>query len=294
MTFVECIEDGVLNVEVSATADNTNGTPLDNIEATIYGPITGDCPDVITTAAAFQDCNTGTDLDDGLEDDIIPVIDLTVPAAIPKAGEVYIVIVDSDGDGDITIAPQAGGALPLELLSFEAVCINNFKKRLTWVTDNEIDIRNFIIERAFIGTDDWIQLDTETPRGGVDRQTIYTYIDNYTIGDAYYRLRIIEADGSFSFSEVSVTDCEPATFNIPHIYPNPTSGELTMIYESLDRTPIKFELLDVLGRVLMTEVLLPSTGLNVKVIDFANLSAATYFIRLNDGKQQLVEKVTKF
>ena len=199
-----------------------------------------------------------------------------------------------DNDAQPDFRDNITDLLPLELISFSVDCITEFKNRVTWVTANEQNIRSFVIERALLGTDDWVQLATEQPRGSQDRQALYTFIDSYTIGEAYYRLRIVENDGSYTFSNVIVTDCAPATFNIPHIYPNPTVGDLTIIYESVDGKPIQFELVDVLGRILMTEELLPTVGLNVKQIDVAELSAGNYFIRLNNGKNQVVEKVVKY
>ena len=114
----------------------------------------------------------------------------------------------------------AGGAnpLPLTLLSFEAVKQSK-KVLLHWTTDNEVNTNKFIVERSAEGTTYKTIADVlALNRNGVNN---YYLADEQPLsGMNFYRLRLIDKDGSYRYSPVRKINFGAAEDDIA-IYPNP-------------------------------------------------------------------------
>jgi len=72
------------------------------------------------------------------------------------------------------------------------------------------------------------------------------------------------------------------------LYPNPTTGQLTINSEQL--TINNVEIFDVFGKKLLSHTvnLTPHT-----VLDIAHLSAGVYFVKIHTEKGEVVRKVLK-
>ena len=110
--------------------------------------------------------------------------------------------------------------LPLELIAFtaeqEAEAL-----RLRWTTATEQDASHFTIERMH-GTEEWVAI-ADVPASGTSHHEVrYAYLDpSAEHGHNYYRLRMVNEDGSFTWSPTV-----HALFRStgPAVYPNPSSG----------------------------------------------------------------------
>jgi len=125
----------------------------------------------------------------------------------------------------VALAPQAVSVLPLNLLSFNAV-YNNGVVNTSWTTANEVNTSNFIVERSADGSH-FTGIGTVTAKDNFS-------INNYTFDDiaplegvSYYRLKMTDKDGSYTYSQVvKINRVLAASFNC---YPNPvTAGMLTV------------------------------------------------------------------
>jgi hypothetical protein len=96
------------------------------------------------------------------------------------------------------------GVLPLILVSFSAG-LKYSQVVLNWKTENEDNVNFFEIEYSSTGRDDWRILQTIASmaenRGGYS----YSYADNNTPkADRYYRLKMSDNNGSFSYSSIQL------------------------------------------------------------------------------------------
>ena len=112
----------------------------------------------------------------------------------------------------------------------------------------------------------------------------YSYTD-YGIhgGDNYYRLVQVDYDGTRTVSEIVVANCiEPETSE-PEVeaYPNPFSGELTLVLDNFDNRPATIEVYDMLGKlVFMQKADAPQNSYQT-VLNLSNLSPAAYTVRVS-------------
>jgi len=144
--------------------------------------------------------------------------------------------------------------LPLKLLSFTAKKQNGKDVLAEWTTGEEYNISRFEIEVAK-GNSDY-QLNRFTRIGSVNSQGNSNGEHRYSFTDLeinksdvrYYRLKIIEADGSFSYSAI-----RPVVFTNDvqwQVYPNPSAGVFNLTYQLADRESLTVRVYDATGKTI--------------------------------------------
>lgn len=129
-----------------------------------------------------------------------------------------------------TWVPQV---LPLHLLSFTAALDKNKNVQLKWTTAQSINVRHFELERSTDGKH--FQYTATIPCLNQQPEREYSFLDyNAHIGKGYYRLKIVDLDGVFVYSNVIHIDAHTAaTIKIGILggkmikvhYPNPIQKE---------------------------------------------------------------------
>jgi len=133
--------------------------------------------------------------------------------------------------------------LPVELLRFDASACGS-SVCLAWSTASERDNDRFEVERSADALD-FPPIGSVPGAGNSTMYRNYGYIDRSPLqGTGYYRLRQVDANGDFTFSEV-----RPVTFyqnDPPVLFPNPVHDELRILgYDAVRQGPV--ELYNMLG-----------------------------------------------
>ncbi len=212
-------------------------------------------------------------------------------------------VVDEPGDYDLAVMDAVSACnfqlevgclklLPIELASFEGNCQDG-EYTLIWTTASESNVSHFLVERSIDGAN-YTSVGEVAATGNSTTTQTYGFKDATGISrQYYYRIRAIEFSGTETVSRVEVVACLSGGFGVLDVYPNPTQDEVAITYEVNDRDRVQLKLVDVLGRTMSEETLTPDIGLNRTVINMSNLASAVYFIVLDDGTQQSIEKVVK-
>lgn len=168
--------------------------------------------------------------------------------------------------------------LPVKLVNFRAMKVNN-QSKLSWRTEEEAEFDHFLVERSTDGN-----LFTTTgrvdARGGTATITDYDFTDaSPARGKNFYRLRIVNQDGSYQFSDVRLLDFN-RDGNFIEVFPNP-SGNRLLIRHNLQARFITIAVRDLAGRLLKQETRPNSTPTE---LDLGSLSSGIYTITLmGDG-----------
>ncbi len=165
--------------------------------------------------------------------------------------------------------------LPVELIYFDAM-IEAGATKLVWETALEINNKGFEIERSQDGIF-WDVITFQEGQGTSQEPHFYTYLDREPfVGDNYYRLKQIDEDGHFEYSEIKhLVFSEKKNFEI---FPNPASEFLQIDYAS---EISQIQIFDALGnRVLNIEE-------EQKRIDISLLPEGIYFIELIDNGHKM-------
>ncbi|QQR97683.1 MAG: T9SS type A sorting domain-containing protein [Sphingobacteriales bacterium] len=180
-----------------------------------------------------------------------------------------------------------GGPLPVELLSFNGY-FSNSSNVLEWVTLSEINSQKFVIEKSINATN-WTAIGEVAAAGNSNQRLEYTFIDvNPEVGNNYYRLKIIDFDGTYSYSGVIDILVDGITENkIVNLYPNPTnrSTTITTTLSSVQNQTARIDIVDMLGRIMLSQNVELTSGYNNIKLD-VNVLNGTYVLRYidNNGK----------
>ncbi len=172
--------------------------------------------------------------------------------------------------------------LPIELLNFDV--INQEENvALNWATATEKNTNYFYIERSDDALN-WKEINKVKAAENSNRTLYYETLDNQPInGVSYYRLKILDLDGSFSYSPIkSINRTKKEVFVV--FYPNPSSG-IVNLSSSYKLSDITYQIFDVTGKQLSVQI--TEQNENKISFDFSSLSKGLYFINVfaPDGTQ---------
>jgi hypothetical protein len=179
------------------------------------------------------------------------------------------------------------GTLPVKFLTFTATLENVNKTILRWQTTDEVNNDFFAIEKSIDGIN-FTEI-TQVEPGTNTSVNSYQYIDNNLIkGKAYYRIRQVDLDGSFIYSEIKSVEILHEDLFI--IYPNPFSNSVTILSTSYFEDPVEIIITEASGKkVFHSEMILT----NEHEISLTNLSQGIYFIYLKGKEGVQIEKLMK-
>ncbi|MBT8387737.1 MAG: T9SS type A sorting domain-containing protein, partial [Ignavibacteria bacterium] len=174
--------------------------------------------------------------------------------------------------------------VPVELTSFSAVPESG-KIRLIWATAAETNNQQFEIQRRTINQEkigEWLLVGYREGKGTTTEPQHYNYLDdisNINANAFEYRLKQVDFNGSYSFSEViRVSNLVPAEYNLEQNYPNPFNPSTEIKFSIPQTTKVSLKVFDVMGRevtALIDEQL--EAGKHSLVFNAANLSSGVYY-----------------
>ena len=117
-------------------------------------------------------------------------------------------------------------SLPLELTDFYIKDASLAGVDIAWYVEMEESIHSYIIERSTDGML-FLPIGQELSLDHFIVSNQYAHIDLHPIaGQSYYRLKIMEEDGSYTYSKTISQWLEPK--DLVSIYPNPTRGRIVI------------------------------------------------------------------
>jgi hypothetical protein len=209
-----------------------------------------------------------------------------VPSVFSPHGNGYKAVFDVNSFSTFYVHPNSYpfSPLPVELVLFTG-WNENTVNRLQWITASEQNTLKFEIQKN-TGNGIWNTIGFKDAAGSSNVRITYNFNDvNPSVGDNYYRLKIIDIDGTFSYTDViSIKLNEAVVNNFSAIYPNPTDGWLNVEIQSTANYDTKIAVYDIVGKKVLDKQYTLVKGVNILKMDFANLSKGAYVIQFNDNK----------
>jgi len=152
------------------------------------------------------------------------------------------------------------GTLPVTLTEFSA-SQNSQGIMLSWTTTFEKDFDYFLVERANQDLE-FLPITKVEGKGNLNKVTVYNYLDRFPAhGKNYYRLKSVDLDGSFEYSNVVIAEWDGKSGGVI-IYPNPiTNHAFTLALNDAVSVPTSLILCDTRGYVVYEALLDASTTL---------------------------------
>ncbi len=185
--------------------------------------------------------------------------------------------------------------VPVELMSFTASVTNN-GVILNWKTATETNNLGFEIYRNT--GNEWDKIGFVSGAGNSTEFNDYSFTDNSTLsGTVLYRLKQIDYDGSFEYSDiVEVTREIVNKFYLSQNYPNPFNPSTVIKYAvpaELSSSYVRLEVYDILGNLVSTLVNGKQSAGEYEVnFNGDNLSSGVYIYKLSIGNNIAVKRMT--
>lgn len=213
----------------------------------------------------------------------------------PTPGATYLITFDGNGGEVCTMnfAITNVVVLPIELLAFDAVKLNN-SVSLFWSTASETNNNFFSIER----TNDAVNYETIATVKGAGNSTQlkeYSALDAKPLaGTSYYRLKQVDYDGKVSYSALKTVEFKeliPLSFDV---IPNPAGEENILLnFSGSGNSNVNFTIFDVTGKKISSQSLsLDGEGKNSYLINNnLHLSPGIYIIKAENGSEMMAKKL---
>ena len=208
------------------------------------------------------------------------------------------------GNGDVTIHYYMNGTnynedwwivkltpdlLPLSLLSFKAALVpfqgGIESVLLQWITTNEVNVNHFNVQRS-VNSINFNTIGSVKANGGVNQQE-YNYTDltpnpsPKERGTLFYRLEIMDDDGSKTYSEIREVQIQNGGLSI---YPNPAHSSVSV--QGINVAEI--DIINNVGTTVITKLVNSGSGSSNTSISVSSLVAGSYTVtvRYNTGCYQ--------
>lgn len=186
-----------------------------------------------------------------------------------------------------TLGSIAAIVLPVELLVFEAIPIDNSMVRLNWSTATESNNDKFELERSKDGIN-FEFLGFVKGAGNSSTQQSYLFSDFLPYaGISYYRLKQVDFDGKYRYSDIKKVNIINEQ-NV-QIYPNPNNGnELFINLENLDIKNLSVNVTDGSGKIISSELSTMKTEQSTLRLNFpTKLAQGFYLVNIKTGEKSI-------
>jgi hypothetical protein len=176
--------------------------------------------------------------------------------------------------------------LPVELSSFTS-SVNGRDIQLNWITKTEVNSNKFVIERALVNTKDaaiiWASIGTIQASGTSNSSNKYSYTEkNLQAAKYQYRLKMIDNDGSYKYSNVVETEIAlPKNFELSQNYPNPFNPSTKIDYQVPVDAKVILEVYNIAGQKVI-ELVNQDQSAGYYTVDFGSskISSGVYIYRI--------------
>lgn len=184
--------------------------------------------------------------------------------------------------------------LPVEMLFLTAQCSGE-QVEIIWQTASETNNAGFVIEKS-TDFDNFTQIGYVHGAGNSNSVLSYSFIDTESAaGDNYYRLKQVDYDGVYKYSEIVVASCSDDDISIPvfDVYPNPTKDIINISGENLPSEDADIRIYNVIGSLIWQTEVKTTSGIAFTRFDMTGLPPAMYVVKIISGDFVAVKKVEK-
>ena len=189
----------------------------------------------------------------------------------------------------LKLGASTGAALPLTLLNFSALP-SPAGTLLKWETRQEINTGFFEIEWSSNGQQ-FAQQARIAAAGNSVQNLHYSYTHRQPAhGNNYYRLKMIDIDGRFTYSPVAVTSNRFAAVSV-NAFPNPVTNLLQLNINADSNETILCHLQNTAGKTVIVKSFSLVKGSNHLLWKLPPFAAGNYFIRFSNPLFETVKIV---
>jgi hypothetical protein len=186
---------------------------------------------------------------------------------------------------------NCGVILNVNLKSFAGQAIQS-RANLNWTVSTGSNINYFEIEKSIDGIN--FSAAGKLYAGNTVTKTNYQFIDREEIGAvSYYRLKVTDHEGIFSYSPIIVLTDKRIDFEIKSVT-NPVTDYIVLDLTVPQQSRVTFQLTDIFGHLIFQKQTAAKKGWNkIKLNITNNLNEGIYILTVNNGNITLNKRIIK-
>lgn len=253
------------------------------------------------TSEGWYKCKTNSPqatLDSLTPKDLLSAVQIYPTARGVEAGVKYVEFYVNNFSTFGYFTSTVVSPLPVKLVNFKGE-IKNCKVELSWSATMETNFSHYEVEMS----NDALHWYSSGQVRASRIEGIHQYIFNCPQGadKAYYRLKMLDMDGTFTYSPSILVEntCASQKAGI-EVYPNPFDEQdeyLTLSFKNVFGRHLRLNLVDASGRVVLEEIVDVTQSDTLLTVSTSGIQTGIYFLRLygQDNKDILVPiKLIKF
>ncbi len=178
--------------------------------------------------------------------------------------------------------------LPVNLIDFRVAQEAFGVARLSWITSTEINCREFEIQKSTDGIA-FSKIGTVEGHGSSMEENSYLFYDDNFYQTSYYRLKQIDLNDDFEYSNIISLSAASQNETTTHIYPNPTANQLHIVSSY---PIIGVRIMNLNGSLVYEEPVQYDSFVFNKVLQVGKLTPGIYVITIigeSSSTQQMLE-----
>ncbi len=198
----------------------------------------------------------------------------------------------------VAVASLAASTLSVKYLSLNAVPVENLTVAVTWITSEEFNNNRFEIQRSFdLNSFKTIAIVLDGFAAGTQKSYAYNdkaaELQNRNV--IYYRLKQVDNDGKYTFSEILTVKFKTETTTLMKVYPNPFAENINVRYNASKKGLAEISIIDANGKIVLVQQTIINIGFtNISINNLSRLNAGFYIARLSvNGIVSATEKIIK-
>lgn len=185
--------------------------------------------------------------------------------------------------GEFSICAFDETTLPVVLQSFTG-SLNSNAVNLAWQISSSYNFKNFVVEKS---ADALTFTELETIEAQNTSGAMYHTIDKYPYsGNSYYRLKMIDLDGKYSYSSVINMHTKKVAIALTKFYPNPAGSVIHLEMLSDKSYHTRLNILTAAGIKILSKPLFLKPGTNNYDVSL-HMAAGTYILEVKDEKEAI-------
>lgn len=184
-----------------------------------------------------------------------------------------------------------GGTVPLSLLNFSGNP-NPAGNLLQWTTASETNTKHFEVEWSS-SEQQYNSVGTVTAAGNSSQTLQYNYLHSQPVsGNNYYRLKMVDIDGRFTYSPVIVISSNASVSSVK-VFPNPVTDVLQLYIQSEKRETIIYNLYSADGKIIASKSFELVKGSNLLSWNVQQLASGNYFLSAAGNRGEAIKIIKK-
>lgn len=196
-------------------------------------------------------------------------------------------------DIDAGLIFTTGGPLPVSFTNLKGV-YNQSIATLNWASLTEINFNAFEVEHSIDGFN-FTKVGTINGIGNTASRTEYMFDHKQPQNGAnYYRLKMVDKDGNFTYSNVVVINVAVKGISVVGVYPNPFVDRVNISVSTEKTEVVTIKLFDNTGKLVRVQQTKAQSGTNVIAISNLNtLARGMYIIDVQTSGASLKQQIIK-